>query len=165
MKIRGNCRELLVGSLQVESHPPNSAWPAPLPGSLPGPDLPTDGPTVYLLEQARAMCEVSTPQAGSCRGWLLRIPRGPWYRDSLRATTLGSQPTQHPPRDRPTHTQWGAAPEGVAPLPRALSRWQESPAGPPAPRAKDCMAHTERQAHLVYSHPLDSQGALQRHQT
>lgn len=67
---------------------------------------------------------------------------------------------QHPPQDHPTHTHWGAAPEGAAPLPGAPSGLLQAgePTGPPAPQAKDRMAHTERQAYLVYSHPLNSRG-------
>lgn len=161
MRILRNCRELLVGSLQVGSQAPQTQLGQHLlQEASQAPDLPADGPTVYLLEQAGAVCEVSTPRAGSCRGVAPLYPQGTLVQGQPESDHLGSQPVQHPPRDYPTHTRWGAAPEGAAPLPGAPSGLLQAgePTGPPAPQAKDCMAHTERQAYLVYSHPLNSRG-------
>lgn len=121
MRILRNCRELLVGSLQVGSQAPQTQLGQHLlQEASQAPDLPADGPTVYLLEQAGAVCEVSTPRAGSCRGVAPLYPQG---------TLVQGQPES----DHPGVTA-RAAPAPGLPYPHSLgssARGCSAPAGSP----------------------------------
>lgn len=137
MRIWGNYRELLVGSLQVGSHRPQTPlgqhllWEASQ-----APDL----PAVSLCVSpgaAGAMCEVSTPGTGACGGGggAPLYPRGTLVQGQPESDHLGSQPVQHLPRDLPTR-------RGQRPC-RSPVRAAGEPSGAACSPATGCRAHTE----------------------